>query len=66
MCGIVGSINLKFNTSKVDRLMGHRGPDEQNTLEIDNVIFHNLFKIEFLYSSGLINLRLIGFVRSII
>lgn len=42
MCGIVASINYSFDTNTVNRIMGHRGPDEQNGILIDNIQFYHL------------------------
>ncbi len=42
MCGIAGSINYKLDYGKIDQAMHHRGPDEQNGLEIDQVDFFHL------------------------
>jgi asparagine synthase (glutamine-hydrolysing) len=42
MCGIIGSINRDFNIDDANQLLGHRGPDERNTLKLDNVILHHL------------------------
>lgn len=42
MCGIIGSVNYQLNTPTIDKVMGHRGPDEQNTLNLDNVTLHHL------------------------
>ena len=42
MCGIVGSINFKINTSKVDAVMGHRGPDERNLYKWNTIELYHL------------------------
>lgn len=42
MCGIAASINFPFNTNSVFKHMGHRGPDEQNGVLIDNVQLYHL------------------------
>jgi asparagine synthase (glutamine-hydrolysing) len=42
VCGIAASINFPFNTNSVFKHMGHRGPDEQNGLLIDNVQLYHL------------------------
>ena len=41
MCGISGAVEFKLTYAQIDRLMHHRGPDEQNGYSIDNVdLFH--------------------------
>ncbi len=41
MCGISGAVDFKLPYAQIDRLMHHRGPDEQNGCSIDNVdLFH--------------------------
>lgn len=42
MCGIAGSVNFKLNYEKIDAVMHHRGPDEQNFFAADNVDFYHL------------------------
>lgn len=42
MCGIAGSVNFKLDYSAIDRLMIHRGPDEQNAFRHDNVDLYHL------------------------
>lgn len=42
MCGIAGSINFSFDYETVNRVMGHRGPDQRNSYQVDNVRFHHL------------------------
>ncbi len=42
MCGIVGSINLKFNIDDSYKLLMHRGPDAQCAIVVDNVILNHL------------------------
>ena len=42
MCGIVGSVNLSINTSTVDQVMGHRGPDEKNLYQENGVELYHL------------------------
>jgi asparagine synthase (glutamine-hydrolysing) len=41
MCGIAGAINVKLNIPDLTRDLWHRGPDEQNTLEINNLQLHH-------------------------
>lgn len=41
MCGIAGAINSSFSYPDVIRTLGHRGPDEQNNYQFQNVdLFH--------------------------
>ena len=41
MCGIAGSINSSFSYQDVIKTLGHRGPDEQNSYQNNNVdLFH--------------------------
>lgn len=42
MCGIVGSINFPLDRAKIDSVLFHRGPDDQNKQEEDNVNFYHL------------------------
>lgn len=41
MCGIAGSINISLDIPRLTRDMYHRGPDEQSTEKIDQVILHH-------------------------
>jgi asparagine synthase (glutamine-hydrolysing) len=41
MCGIAGSINHQLNIERLTRDLWHRGPDEQNTLEMDKIMLHH-------------------------
>jgi asparagine synthase (glutamine-hydrolysing) len=41
MCGIAGSINVKLNIQELTRDLWHRGPDEQNTWEENNLQLHH-------------------------
>lgn len=41
MCGIAGAINSRFSYQEVIKTLGHRGPDEQNGYQNNNVdLFH--------------------------
>ena len=41
MCGIAGSVNYKLSYKRIDSVMRHRGPDEQNGFTAGNVdLFH--------------------------
>ena len=42
MCGISGSVNFPLDTEKINRVLGHRGPDEQGSYMHGNVQFHHL------------------------
>jgi len=42
MCGIAGTINASFSYENVSKIMGHRGPDEQNSYTSKNVNFFHL------------------------
>ena len=42
MCGIAGSVNSVFSYDKVIKTLGHRGPDEQNSYQYNNVDFFHL------------------------
>ncbi len=41
MCGIAGSINVRLNIQELTRDLWHRGPDEQNTWERNNLQLHH-------------------------
>jgi asparagine synthase (glutamine-hydrolysing) len=42
MCGIAGAVNANFSNEAVMKVMGHRGPDEQNEYVSHNVKFFHL------------------------
>jgi asparagine synthase (glutamine-hydrolysing) len=42
MCGIAGAINFTINQQAVNQVMLHRGPDEQNGWQADNIDFYHL------------------------
>ncbi len=42
MCGVLGSINFEIDIKKANQMLKHRGPDEQNSMNIDNVLLHHL------------------------
>ncbi|HSC53846.1 MAG TPA: asparagine synthase (glutamine-hydrolyzing) [Phnomibacter sp.] len=42
MCGIAGSINFQFESSRINAAMGHRGPDAQTGYTHQNVQLHHL------------------------
>ncbi len=42
MCGIAGMINGGFSYQELTKMMGHRGPDEQNSYSSKNVNFFHL------------------------
>lgn len=42
MCGIAGAVNFKLSYQQIDRLMLHRGPDEQKGYSVDNIDFYHL------------------------
>lgn len=42
MCGIAGAINAGFSYEKVIQTLGHRGPDEHNSYQYNNVDFFHL------------------------
>ena len=42
MCGIAGSVNLDFSYENIIKTMGHRGPDEHNSYQYNNVNFFHL------------------------
>lgn len=53
MCGIAGSINLPLNTQKLVQTLGHRGPDQQRSLQKDNLdFFHARLSIQDLTDAG--------------
>jgi asparagine synthase (glutamine-hydrolysing) len=41
MCGIAGSINHSLDIQQLTKDLRHRGPDEQNTLEVSNLQLHH-------------------------
>ncbi|MEI9946702.1 MAG: asparagine synthase (glutamine-hydrolyzing), partial [Chitinophagaceae bacterium] len=41
MCGIAGSINQPLNIPVLTQCLFHRGPDEQTTFTVDNLILHH-------------------------
>ncbi len=41
MCGIAGSINFSLNSIQLDKDLCHRGPDEKNIFEEDNLQLHH-------------------------
>ena len=41
MCGIAGSINHQLNIAQLTRDLWHRGPDEQNTFEVNGLQLHH-------------------------
>ncbi len=51
MCGIVGSVNHKLSYSKVNEVMLHRGPDEQNGYVHENVDLYHL-RLSILDATG--------------
>ena len=51
MCGIAGSIKLRLFLRRVIKTMGHRGPDEQNGYQYQNVNFFHL-RLSILDISG--------------
>ncbi len=51
MCGFVGSVNFPLSSEIVKDSMIHRGPDDQNGLEIINVSFYHL-RLSILDISG--------------
>ena len=51
MCGIVGSVNHKISYSKVNEIMLHRGPDEQNGYAYKNVDLYHL-RLSILDATG--------------
>lgn len=42
MCGIAGSINFQFDPTRINKVMGHRGPDEQTGYTSNQVQLHHL------------------------
>jgi len=42
MCGIAGAVNFKLSYDTINRVMHHRGPDEQNGFATDNIDFYHL------------------------
>ena len=42
MCGIAGSVNYKLVYEKINAVMHHRGPDEQNSFTADKVDLYHL------------------------
>jgi asparagine synthase (glutamine-hydrolysing) len=42
MCGIAGAVNYRLHYPTIKSVMGHRGPDEQNGIQIDRVDFYHL------------------------
>lgn len=42
MCGIIGAVNFKFDVESANLHLGHRGPDERNTIDVNNVRLHHL------------------------
>src|SRR6187551_1326989 len=42
MCGLTGSVNFKLAYEKINDVMYHRGPDEQNSFAHDNVDLYHL------------------------
>ncbi len=53
MCGIAGSINFPLNTQKLVQTLGHRGPDQQRSLQKDNLdFFHARLSIQDLTDAG--------------
>ncbi|MEO8768511.1 MAG: asparagine synthase (glutamine-hydrolyzing) [Ferruginibacter sp.] len=42
MCGIAGSVNFKLVYEKINAVMHHRGPDEQNSFTTENVDLYHL------------------------
>ena len=52
MCGIVGSINTEWGISPLDSI-SHRGPDYQDSINIENVFLgHTRLSIQDLSSFG--------------
>jgi asparagine synthase (glutamine-hydrolysing) len=51
MCGIAGSVNFKLSYDTINRVMHHRGPDEQNGFAADNIDFYHL-RLSILDISG--------------
>jgi len=42
MCGIIGSVNSILDENICKQSLVHRGPDEQNSIVLDNVFFYHL------------------------
>ena len=42
MCGIAGSVNSSYSYENVIKTLGHRGPDEHNSYQYNNVDFFHL------------------------
>lgn len=42
MCGLAASINHKLDVHQINLVMGHRGPDEQDSYQYHNVHLHHL------------------------
>ncbi len=42
MCGIAGSVNFRLNYQRINEVMHHRGPDEQNAFAENNVDLYHL------------------------
>ena len=51
MCGIVGSVNHKLSYTRVNEVMLHRGPDEQNGYTHENVDLYHL-RLSILDATG--------------
>ena len=51
MCGIVGSVNHKLSYTRVNEVMLHRGPDEQNGYAHENVDLYHL-RLSILDATG--------------
>lgn len=51
MCGIAGSVNFLPNEGLINKVMGHRGPDERSTYTYNNVYLHHL-RLSILDSFG--------------
>lgn len=51
MCGIIGSVNIKFDVNSCTSSLLHRGPDEQNTFMDEKVLLHHL-RLTILDSEG--------------
>lgn len=42
MCGIIGSVNVTLDPPQINKVMGHRGPDERNLFTHHNVNLYHL------------------------
>lgn len=42
MCGITASINYRLDIDTINRVVGHRGPDERNSYTYKNIFLHHL------------------------